>query len=93
MRARTRSLQARFALLREAHAPAHDWRRLHFDSMRAYLDGQRRFIALHTELLSIFTADRELHHLLRQEALELFLALSELHVFVLQLGAELAGNV
>ena len=92
VRASTKSLQKRLAALRDEDASANDWRQLQFDSMREYLSGQRRFIALHTELLTVLTADRELHRRQRHEALELFLALAELHDLVRAIGAQLTAS-
>jgi len=89
VRASTAVLRRRFAALRRERAVFRDWRQLQFDATREYLAGQRRFVALHTQLLDVLTRDRDLHHRQRHEALDLFLALSELHDLVTTIRAEL----
>src|SRR5689334_19171396 len=93
IRAMTRSLQTRLVvLLQQDHASADDWRRLQLEAIGEYLEGQRRFLALHTELLAVLTSDRDLHRRQRHEARELFLALSELHDVVHAIGRCLADS-
>lgn len=87
----TRGFQEKMASLLKEHAGIRLWRLLQFDILRAYLDGQRRYIALHTELLCLIKSDHALRLSLHEEALKLFAALSDFYVVVRSIGSQIAA--
>jgi hypothetical protein len=73
------TLRERTSALQRSGAALHDWRRLQYDALVVYLDGQRSFVAIQSMLLTSIKADRDVHQRQRAYALELFSALTELH--------------
>ena len=57
-------------------------RRLQFDAVAAFVEAQRKVVALHNELIAMLRADRALYQQQRVESLELSLACDALHELV-----------
>ncbi len=69
-------------LQRSSELGASEWRRLQYDAVAAFVNAQRKLIAMHGELLGLLRSDRDLYHRQRVESLELGIACDELRELI-----------
>jgi hypothetical protein len=81
-------LRARLALAGERSA---ELRRLQYDAVTALIAAQRRFVALHGEIVAVLRSNRELYRRLRLESLELTLQCDALRELVRMIERSIAN--
>jgi hypothetical protein len=69
-----------------------EWRRLQYDAVCAFVDAQRKLVALHGELISMIRNDRELYEQHRLESRELSVGCDSLRELIREIERADAGN-